>query len=244
MPQCRIGRVAALPAWSLAALLLVPAAHAAPHATVEGGAALTELSFSTGGLAPRPDVALRASWWAGATIELPVRSRWALVSGLRWTPVVERDSREEQVLAWDLLVRTRTSLGYLALPLEVRFRPGSRRLAIDAGPAVGYQISADERFTDYQILGGAAAPARASRAGRAGPADVVPTFGQRVGPPARALYYPWEASFGLGVSWEIPVARHAGLVEARLSQGLTDIVRDESVRRTTRAVLLGAGWRW
>jgi hypothetical protein len=243
MPQCRIGR-AVVPTWSLAALLLAPAALAAPRAAVEGGLALTELSFSTEGSAPRPDVALRASWWADAAVELPLRTRWSLLSGLTWTPVVERDSRQEQVLAWDLLVQTRTSLSYVGLPLAVRFRPGSRRLALDAGPEVGYLVAADERFTDYQILGGAAAPARAGRASRSLPSDVVPTFGQRVGPPARAFYYPWEASFGLGASFEIPVARHAGLVRVRFRQGMTDIVRDASVRRTTRALLLGAGWRW
>lgn len=243
MPQCRIGRAAIL-SGPLALVLLACAAHAAPRATVEGGFALTELSFATAGSAPQPDVALRASWWAGALVEMPVRGHWALVSGLRWAPVVERDSRHEQVLAWDLLVSTRTSLSYLRMPLALRFRPGFRRLALDAGPEVGYLVAADERFTDYQILGGAAAPAGPARARSAAPADVVPTFGERVGPPARALYYPWEASFGLGASLEIPVLRHAGLVQLRYSQGLTDIVRDASVRRTTRALLLGAGWRW
>ena len=229
----RIG-TAALSAW-LAAGIQASSAGAGPRLGVEGGLNLAELTYHADAPLFDPDLKLRPAWWIGLPVELPLRGRWSLSTGPRYVEYGEIWTLTLISPDFTVTGRTHTVLQYVSLPVRAQFRPfAGRGLLLSAGPELGYLVDV-KTLQDVTTSGGfVPAPTPPTRA----TANIFPVT------TPRDPYYPWNLVLGAAVGWELPLAGHRALLRARFAQGMTDITRGASVRRTTRGLEIGAGLQW
>jgi len=209
-------------------------ATAAPRVRigVGGGLNLAQLTYQSDFLGFDPKY--RPAWSAGLALDVPLGSRFSLGSGARYVEYRERDvftftDGSGGVFAW---VETHDAYRYVAVPLQLRYRPmGRSGLFVAAGPEVGYLTSLwNELSVEYRSTAPGPGPARIAR-------PMAQIFEQGPGSSERlASLRRWNVALTGGIGWELPVAGHAVAAGVQYTHGLTDLTRSPEIERQTRAI--------
>ena len=223
-------------AWLLA-LALISGAMPAQARPVSAG---LELGGRFGAFVDDPqlfDSDWHRAWSARVVVEWPARARWSLASGVGYEEVGSTVTYTIGTTGGWIRDRVHGALGYLGVPLCARWRPiRARPLFLQLGPEIGYLErvfeTSDVQATESPVARPAIAGVPAAQIFESGP------------PPPRDPYFPWAAFLDSSIGWEFPFGAHRIVARARWVEGLTDVLRSEDFRRSTRAVEVAAGWTW
>jgi hypothetical protein len=231
-----------------AALAFAAVAAAAPgpvRVGVEGAVDYAGVSGSLFGHLFDESSTLRPAWSAGVTVDVPLRERLMLATGLRY---VEYGEQVEVTLVSALpgdppsyLYGTFTfhnTWRYVALPARVRYEPlPGRGLFVSGGPEVGYMLDA--------VTAVEAGPQRVTYAPGLAAAPTGQIF-EQLGTfdDFQDFYGRWNVSLTGGLGWTFPLLGHGGVVELRWSEGVLDMAKSSAVTQRSRAVEAVLGLRW
>ncbi len=227
-PSLPLAFCLALLAWTWAG-----AAWAAmPRIGVEAGLNQSGLTYRSDAIGePR----LRPAWSAGITVDQPLAASLSLHTGLRYieygdviefglydgTGTLVLESRDHQV--WR----------YLAVPALVRWRPlPTRGLFFEAGPEAGYLLQSEllRELSDA----GAYDPNPPKRSIGSQIFEQLGTAGPRND--MTSLFHRWNLSLAGGAGYELRLLGCRASVEARYTQGLTDVAKSWALQRSTRGL--------
>lgn len=207
------------------ALMLSAPAQARVRPSLELGANLSSLGYEhledISFITDHWDPGWRMTLTGGVLLEVPVRSRFSLLTGLRY---VEQGNRVKLDFPapFPIVGEFRIAQHYLAVPALAAFRPfRSQRIVLAAGPEGAWLINGKM----YSETSPPVQPSSTSITKNLKPANLS-----------------FDAQAGL----EFPAARHAMIVTLRYTHGLIDVQRKEAwgVAWKTRGVecLLGLHW--
>lgn len=204
---------------TVAALAMVM--HAAPLAAgvrpvVEAGVNLSTLDYD------RPAAFWRNGWrpsfTGGASLEIPLGSRFRLAPGLRYV----RKGNQVRLDGQFAPGQFRIVQDYLALPLTLQVTPfRSRAVGLFIGPEIAILAAAQSLIEPAAV--------------RTGSYDDIRDDLERL-----------DLALDIGVEVAFPIENHEGLVRFRYSHGLTGVAQEGHwvTDWTTRGLMLGLGLRW
>jgi hypothetical protein len=230
------------------ALALAAVATATPgpvRVGIEGGFDYAGVSGSLFGHLFDRESAFRPTGSVGVTVDMPLRKRLTLATGLRY---VEYAEQVEVTLVSALPTDPPSYLHgtftfhntwrYLAIPARVKYDllPG-RGLFVSLGPEAGYllDVATDVEAGTQQVVyapGLAAAPASQIF-------EQIGTFDD-----FQCYFNRWNVALVGGLGWTFPLASHAGTVEVRYAEGVLDMAKSASVTQRTRGFEGVLGLRW
>jgi outer membrane protein with beta-barrel domain len=168
------------------------------------------------------DSGWRMSFTGGASLELPWRRQFSVVTGLRYVQQGNR-VKFDYPGSPPLTGEFRIAQHYLAMPLLLAFRPfRSRRYFLAAGPE-GALLLNGKLFTDYSSSG-------------------LGSSSESITHQLKRANLSLDAETGL----EFPAGKHFGIVTLRYTHGLVDAQKkdDWGVSWKTRGVEGLVGMRW
>jgi hypothetical protein len=212
---------------------------------VEGGLDYAGVSSSLFGHLFDKESAFRSTWSAGVTVDVPLRERLTLATGLRY---VEYGEQVEVTLVSTLPTDPPSYLHgtftfhntwrYLALPARVKYEPlPGRGLFVSFGPEAGYLL---DMVTEVE--GGTQPVVYASGLAAAPSGTIFEQLGTY--DDFQHFYNRWNVALVGGLGWTFPFASHEGVVEVRYSEGILDMAKSSSVTQRTRGVEAALGLRW
>jgi hypothetical protein len=209
--------------WLALLILAVPSrALAGVRAGFEIGLNYSSLNYYHVDEAPAIywDPGWRPSFTGGATLELPLRGKFDLVTGLRY---VQQGNRVKFETPFPAVGEFRLYHDYLSVPVLLKYHPiAGKQFFISLGPEIGFLLSAHS-VIDFAI------PDLPSES--TDDKDTIESTNVTV-----------DASAG----YEFPVAKHVGIVSVRYTRGLTGVAKKEKwlTDWDTRGVELLLGMRW
>ena len=163
------------------------------------------------------------SFTGGATLEVPIRERFALTTGLRYVQQGNRVKYDTGPSGFQLVGEFRVLQSYLAVPMLLAVRPfPSRRLFLSLGPELAFLLSA--RLIDQATL-----PAESSEY-------------RDIGDQVESTNF----SLVAGAGFEFPMENHVGVLNLRYTHGLTGTANENywASDWKTRGVECVVGMRW
>jgi hypothetical protein len=171
----------------------------------------------------------KTSVTGGASLQIPLRGRLALATGLRYVQQGNRVQYDTFVPGFGRVVgEFRVLQDYLAVPALLECRPlPSRRFFFTLGPEIGFLVSA--RIVTEQTLFSGGPPLTSSET-RSITSDLDRT----------------NLSLNGGMGLEFPMGVHVGVTSLRYSRGLTGVTRPNAwvTDWKTHGVEWSVGMRW
>jgi hypothetical protein len=227
------------------ALAVSPAA-AWPRVGVTGGPQLTQLASRSYDLIGRPEVRWTLTGVGGVLVEMPMRGRFVLATGLEYSEHADLQHWRAAVGGSGSLVTLESDKelrqSVLSLPVRLEWQPGHWRLG--AGPEVRYLLSADQRWR--VVLPPVPRPNLvAGRGGTAGPAaQIFETIRPDQWQDATYLFRRWSLGAQLAVGRGVPLGSHVLRADLRWNEGITYQQWAPGAAQRSRAAQLAFGLFW
>ncbi len=228
--------VTALALASSMMLLTVGSAAARPRLGVQGSLRWTELTYHWSGgdlgaaadLVPHP--AFHAAWSAGLVADWPLTRRVGIVTGLRYAEAGEVQEHSADFTGVTARSRDQLVLRSVSAPVQVRWRPGAAPVHVAAGVDVSWLAQALNRPSLDLVNTAPAAAVRGPRPAAAIFEDVSH------GIDLTDAFRRWRAGASVGVGVDRSLGSLTARLEARWTEGLTDVVKSSDVQRRVRAI--------
>lgn len=227
----------------------VPAGQAHVRLGLEGGLNQSRVSWTGLGM---PAPSYRSAWFAGVTLDVPLAPRFSLATGLRYveygssiefSPIEVSTAYQPPGTGEVFSFRLYQGWRYLAIPVQVRVRPLlARGVFFGLGPEVSYLLAV-WGHADFAESHGPVAVQKLEAPVARPEAQIFEKVGTVVLDDVDN-YSRWNLALSGSVGCDFPFASHIGVIEARYTHGLVDIMKTDFVKRSTRGFELLIGARW